>query len=90
MRNYFSLSPDEIEAKTYTAWEIGADAWWQFEGYLVSTGRATYEAAGITRGENGVYFWRLEVRDEGLRVVRRYIDPDMKVKLVKIREEQAS
>lgn len=84
-QTYEAYLVDEIEAKTYTAGDLAADWWWMDE-YLISTRRAIYTDAEFTGGYQGVKFSRLEggqTIQDGVRVITRYVDPDMEVRLVK-------
>ena len=78
--------------KPYTAWEVCAEDAWQWEGYVISTGRQTYDMSGVTRNCDGCWLGRVEDTGDydpdgpllaSLRMIKRYVKPDMIVNLVK-------
>lgn len=84
IESYTAYLADENETKIFTAWDLAAD-WWWMEDYSISTGRSTYTHAEVTRGYQGVRFQRLYAPDshkERPRVITRYVDPEMPVRLV--------
>lgn len=74
------------DAKEYTAWELGADWWWESRGYRAKLvgGHITYDLIRITRNES-VVAERINfpVSFGKLKVTIRYLNPDAKMVLTK-------
>lgn len=86
----YKLGGPLAHLEDWTAWELGADWAWQ-KDHVISTGRAIWTDAQITRGYQGVRLQRLEggaTIDERPRIVTRYVQPETKVRLVP-RKQQA-
>jgi len=73
---------DEAE---HTAHDLAADHWWIDANYLAQVvgGRVRWEHVEYHNGGYRVCVWRLDTK-KGLRVIKRYINPETKMRLIKI------
>ena len=79
-----ALTGEYDDAKTYTAWELASDSWWEELRYSIQIigGRAMYELAGNQGGEL-VRLGRLDTSSGTPHSVYRYVDPDTPMRLIK-------
>lgn len=79
-----ALTGEYDDAKTYTAWELAGDSWWEELNYSAQIvgGRALYELAS-NQGGDLVRLGRLDTTRGNLHSVYRYVAPDTPMRLVK-------
>lgn len=76
---------DWIDGETYTAWQLGADwSWMDGRAVQVVSGRTLYDTVNIGPHE-GV---RLERVSKDVRGIVRYVPPDTKLVLVRVRARE--
>ena len=84
--NKWKAERSKVMSKTYTAWELAADWWWD-EDYecITENGFVRYECATVSKTEKTVRLTRLNhssVWKSLWNPITRYVHPDTKMRLV--------